>query len=497
VRAFARLPFRVYIPAFRPTAPVHGRGAVQAARVPLSLPLSLFRCTEAAGSRISEKPHGNLKRDNPHGMKILIVGNGGREHALLWKLKKDVPDAELFATRPNPGMASLATGVDLSSDDVSGLASWAEGNGITLTVVGPEIPLAQGIGDVFRKRGLPLFGPSAAAARIESSKAFAKELMSRAGVPTAAHRCFTRLEDAEDHLREHGAPVVVKASGLAAGKGAIVCHTLDEALEAARSMLGESAFGEAGQEIVVEAFMEGEELSIFGITDGRHVVPLLASQDHKRIGEGDTGPNTGGMGAYAPVPAATPEVVDTVQDRIFLPVLDALERAATPFRGVLYAGIMLTADGPHVVEFNCRFGDPETQVVLPLMEAPLLELMLAVARGGSIAGEAPSFATGAALNTVLASAGYPGAYEKGKEVTIPAGLAEDPDVLVFHAGTRQDEGRVVTSGGRVLSVVGLGGDLETAREHSLRGADAIAFEGKTFRRDIGWRAFAGRETAGS
>ena len=315
-------------------------------------------------------------------MKILIVGSGGREHALLWKLKKDVPEAELFATRPNAGMAALATGVDLSAEDVSGLASWAEGNAITLTVVGPEIPLALGIGDVFRKRGLPLFGPSAAAARIESSKAFAKELMSRAGVPTAAHQCFTRLEEADAYLREHGAPVVVKASGLAAGKGAIVCHTLNEALDAARSMLGESAFGEAGQEIVVEAFMEGEELSIFGITDGRHVVPLLASQDHKRIGEGDTGPNTGGMGAYAPVPPATPEIVDAVQDRIFLPILDALERAATPFRGVLYAGIMLTVDGPQVVEFNCRFGDPETQVVLPLMEAPLLELMLAVARGG-------------------------------------------------------------------------------------------------------------------
>ena len=461
------------------------------------LPMPPLECAGAAFEPDFGETHGNLKRDNPHGMKILIVGNGGREHALLWKLKKDVPEAELFATRPNPGMASLATGVDLSAEDVSGLASWAEGNAITLTVVGPEIPLALGIGDVFRKRGLPLFGPSAAAARIESSKAFAKELMSRAGVPTAAHRCFTRLDEAESFLREHGAPVVVKASGLAAGKGAIVCHTLDEALEAARSMLGESAFGEAGQEIVVEAFMEGEELSIFGITDGRHVVPLLASQDHKRVGEGDTGPNTGGMGAYAPVPAATPEVVDIVQDRIFLPVLDALERAATPFRGVLYAGIMLTPDGPQVVEFNCRFGDPETQVVLPLMEAPLLELMLAVARGGSIAGEAPSFASGAALNTVLASAGYPGAYEKGKEVTIPAELAEDPDLLVFHAGTRRDEDRVVTSGGRVLSVVGLGSDLESAREHSLRGAEAIAFEGKTFRRDIGWRVFAERETAGS
>jgi phosphoribosylamine---glycine ligase len=430
-------------------------------------------------------------------MKILMVGNGGREHALLWKLRRDVPDAELFATRPNPGMATLATAVDLSVEDVAGLASWAEGNGITLTVVGPEMPLANGIADVFRKRGLPLFGPSAAAARIESSKAFAKELMARAEVPTATHRCFTRLPDAEAYIGEHGAPVVVKASGLAAGKGAIVCHSEEDALAAAGSMLQEAAFGEAGREIVVESFMEGEELSIFGVTDGRHVVPLLASQDHKQIGEGDSGPNTGGMGAYAPVPAASPELAEIVQDRIFLPVLDALERAATPFRGLLYAGIMLTAEGPRVVEFNCRFGDPETQVVLPLMEAPLLELLLAVARGGSIAGESPAFSSGAALNTVLASGGYPGKYEKGKEVSIPPGLEEDPDLLIFHAGTKQNGDQVVTSGGRVLSVVGLGPDLETARERSLRAADAIAFEGKTLRRDIGWRAFAEREPSSS
>jgi len=421
-------------------------------------------------------------------MKILMVGSGAREHALLWKLKQEMPDAEFFATRPNPGMATLAKGVDLSAQDLSGLASWAEGNAVTLTLVGPEIPLATGIADLFRKRGLPLFGPTAAAARIESSKAFAKDLMARAGVPTAEHRSFTRLADAEEYLESHGAPVVVKASGLAAGKGAIVCSTLPEALEAARSMLGQAVFGEAGREIVIEEFMEGEELSIFGISDGRHVVPLLPSQDHKRIGEGDTGPNTGGMGAYAPVPAATRALADTVKDRIFLPVLDALERAATPFRGVLYAGVMLTAEGPKVVEFNCRFGDPETQVVLPLMDSPLIELMLAVGRGGSIEGEAPRFSSGAALNTVLASEGYPGSYAKGKEIHIPESLENDPNLLVFHAGTRMDGDRVVTAGGRVLSVVGLGSTLEEARAQSLRGAEAVSFEGKTFRRDIGWRA---------
>ncbi len=423
-------------------------------------------------------------------MKILLIGHGGREHALLWKLKQDAPGAEFFATRPNPGMAPLAHPVDLASDDVEGLATWAEGAQINLTIVGPEVPLANGIADIFRKRSLPLFGPTSAAARLESSKAFAKELMQRSGVPTADYRCFTRWEDAEAHIRDHEAPLVVKASGLAAGKGAIVCSTTEEALEAAREMLKEAAFGPAGREIVIEEFMQGEEISMFAVTDGRHVIPLLPSQDHKQIGEGDTGPNTGGMGAYAPVPSLAPELTDRVRDEIYLPILDAMERAATPFRGLLYAGLMLTDSGPRVVEFNCRFGDPETQAVLPLMDSPLLELLVAVARGGSIEGFVPEFRGGAALNTVLASEGYPGHYETGRAITIPDELVQDPDLLIFHAGTAEGEDGPVTSGGRVLSVVGLGADLEEARARSLKGARAIEFEGKTFRSDIGWRAFS-------
>jgi len=441
-------------------------------------------------------------------MKILIVGHGGREHALLWKLRRDAPGASFFATRPNPGMSALATPVDLAPDDLEGLAAWADGEGITLTIVGPEVPLAQGIGDIFRKRGLPLFGPSAAAARIESSKAFAKQLMERAGVPTAAHRTFTKWPEAEAYLKDQGAPIVVKASGLAAGKGAVVCGTEDEALSAAREMLAEAAFGDAGREIVIEEFMEGEEISVFGITDGRHASLLLPSQDHKRVGEGDTGPNTGGMGAYAPVPGVDATMLDEVRERVFLPVLEALESSAAPFRGLLYAGLMLTPEGPRVVEFNARFGDPETQVVLPLMDEPLLELLVAVARGGSIEGVADPVSTGkVALNTVLTSGGYPGSYEKGKEIHIPEGLVTprsmpgnlrpgpdqtgDPDdgLLVFHAGTRRDEaGRTVTAGGRVLSVVGVGADIVEARERSLAAARAIDFEGKSFRQDIGWRA---------
>jgi phosphoribosylamine---glycine ligase len=423
-------------------------------------------------------------------MKILVIGNGGREHALLWKLRRDQPSATFFATRPNPGMARIAAPVDLDPTDGEGLASWAEGENITLTVVGPEVPLAAGVADLLRRRSLPVFGPSAAAARIESSKAFAKELMVRAGVPTADHRTFTRLKEAEAFIRETGGPLVVKASGLAAGKGAIVCTTTKEALEAARDMLEGETFGKAGAEVVVEEFMEGDELSVFGITDGRHVTLMQASQDHKRIGEGDTGPNTGGMGAYTPVPDVDAEQMDDIRDRVFLPVLDALERGATPFRGLLYAGLMRTSSGPRVVEFNCRFGDPETQVVLPVMESSLLELMMGVARGGSIEGEELTWKPGAALNTVLASGGYPGSYETGHAITLPPELDDRDDILVFHAGTSDEDGGLVSSGGRVLSVVGLGADLEEAHRNSLVGADAIEFEGKTFRRDIGWRALS-------
>ncbi len=428
-------------------------------------------------------------------MKILIVGNGGREHALLWKLKKDAPSAEFFVTRPNPGMAPLATAVDLAPDDVEGLASFAQGESMSLTVVGPEIPLARGIADVFSRRSLPVFGPTAAAARIESSKAFAKELMERVGVPTAAHRAFRRWEEAQAHILEQDAPLVVKASGLAAGKGAVVATSRDEALAAAREMLQGEAFGDAGSEIVVEDFMEGEELSVFGITDGRHVTLLIPSQDHKRIGEGDTGPNTGGMGAYAPVPSVDVRLMDQIRDRIFLPVLDAMETSARPFRGLLYAGLMLTASGPKVVEFNCRFGDPETQVVLPLLADSILELLVAVARGGSIAGARVQWNGKAALNTVLASEGYPGSYETGREITMPTtSPVEDEDLLIFHAGTTIADGKLVTAGGRVFSSVGLGTDLGHARKRSLEGAEAIDFQGKVFRRDIGWRAMAGAAT---
>ena len=420
-------------------------------------------------------------------MKILIVGNGGREHALLWKLRQDAPDAEFFVTLGNGGTAGLAEPLPFGPDELQSLAGWAENQGVDLVVVGPEAPLAAGMVDHFGMRGIPVFGPTAKAAEIESSKAFAKGLMARHGIPTAAFHTFRELPAAEAHIRAAGAPVVVKASGLAAGKGAVVCATVGEALAAAREMLGDGVFGEAGSEIVVEEFMQGEELSIFALADGATVLPMLPAQDHKRAGEGETGPNTGGMGAYAPVSLATPELMERITREVLLPTVAAMAAEGRPFRGLLYAGLMLTAEGPKVVEFNCRFGDPETQVVLPLLESSLLEPVLAVARGGSLAGMELRWRPGAAATTVLASGGYPGDYRSGLPLEIPADLGAAPDLLVFHAGTREQDGALLTAGGRVLAVTALAPTVGEAAARSREAAERIAFEGRQFRRDIGWR----------
>jgi len=428
-------------------------------------------------------------------MKILIVGNGGREHALLWKLRRDAPEAEFFLTGGSGGTAAEATSLPMAPDDAASLAAWAEANGAALTVVGPEAPLADGIVDAFERRGQPIFGPTKAAAAIESSKAYAKALLARAGVPTAAHATFTEPAPAEAYIRGHGAPIVVKASGLAAGKGALVCATVAEALAAVRSMLVEGAFGAAGHEVVIEQFLEGEELSVFALSDGEDVLPMLPAQDHKRAGEADTGPNTGGMGAYAPVALGTPELLTRVRDDIFLPTIRAMREDGRPFRGLLYAGLMLTQDGPQVIEFNARFGDPETEVVLPLLASSLLDPMLAIARGGRLGaagadGAALRWRAGSALTTVLASAGYPGPYERGKEITIPRWVQEADDVVVFHMGTRLQDGKLLTAGGRVLAVTALAPTIAAAAARSREAAAAIEFEGKQHRRDIGWREVA-------
>mgnify|MGYP001447821265 CR=1 FL=1 len=419
-------------------------------------------------------------------MRILIVGNGGREHALLWKLRRDAPSTEFFATRPNGGMAPLCQAVALAPGDVEALAGWAAAHRIDLTVVGPEGPLAAGIVDRFQAKGLPVFGPTKAAARIEASKVYAKDLMRGAGVPTAEYRTFSNLEGAEAYVRERGAPIVVKASGLAAGKGAVVCTTESDALAAVRSMLGDLQFGEAGREVVIEEHMEGEELSVFAVTDGERCVMLVPAQDHKRIGDGDSGPNTGGMGAYAPVSLATPELIERARTTVFQPTLAALAADGSPFKGLLYAGLMLTRDGIEVIEFNCRFGDPETQVVLPMLDSSLLDLLATVAEGGSLAGRLVRQRPGAAVTTVVAAGGYPGEYQKGKAIRIPEGL-EANDLLVFHAGTERQGTELVTSGGRVLAVTAVANSFSAAADESRAAAARISFEGAYHRTDIGWR----------
>lgn len=419
-------------------------------------------------------------------MRILIVGTGGREHALLWKLRRDAPAAEFFATQPNGGMEPLCTPVPIAPADIEALSGWAASHHIDLTVVGPEAPLAAGIVDRFEKKGLSVFGPSKDAARIESSKVFSKDLMRTAGVPTAEYRTFSNLEGAKSWVRERGAPIVIKASGLAAGKGVIVCTTEDEAFDALQAMLGDLTFGEAGREVVIEDFLDGEEISVFAVTDGTNAVVLQPSQDYKRVGEGDTGLNTGGMGAYAPVSIATDEVVTECRIRVIEPTLRALAASGAPFRGLLYAGVISTSDGLKVIEFNCRFGDPETQVVLPMMRTSLLELMRTVAEGGALTPGVAAARPGAAVSTIVASGGYPGSYETGKTISIPDDLESD-DCIVFHAGTRNEDGRLVTAGGRVLAVTALAPTFLAAADASEAAAARIEFGGAFHRKDIGWR----------
>jgi phosphoribosylamine--glycine ligase len=422
-------------------------------------------------------------------MRVLIVGGGGREHALAWKLRRDDPTCEIIAAPGNPGIATLGRCVEIGATDLDALVALARGEGVRFTIIGPEAPLEAGIVDRFRAEGLAVFGPTKAAARIETSKRFAKELMLAAGVPTASARTFTEPALAKAEIHRLGAPVVVKASGIAAGKGVIVAMSVEEAEQAVDAMLVDNAFGAAGAEVLVEEFMTGEELSLFAITDGTNALPFIAAQDHKRVGEGDTGPNTGGMGAYAPVAIATPALVQDAVTRVFAPTLKALRDAGCPFTGLLYAGLMLTPQGPKVVEFNCRFGDPETQALLPLMSSSLLAPMQTVATGGSLAGAAPlQWRAAASVTTVVAAGGYPGKVATGDAITLPADTA---DVTVFHAGTKRDAGATLrTAGGRVVAVTAVAATMVEAQRRSAAAAERVAFTGRHFRRDIGWRELA-------
>jgi phosphoribosylamine--glycine ligase len=418
-------------------------------------------------------------------VRILVVGGGGREHAIAWALRREDPDATLYCAPGNPGTEALATNLAISATDIDRLADAADGYGIDLTIVGPETPLALGLADRLRAEGRAVFGPGRAAAQIEASKAFSKDIMARAGVPTAASRTLTDLAEALRYVDAHPEPLVVKASGLAAGKGAIVCATRAEARAAVQAMLGEGKFGAAGKIVVIEEFMPGEELSVLAITNGDGIVLLPAAQDHKRLGEGDTGPNTGGMGAYSPVAIGTPALLERVTLEVLEPTLAELARQGAPYNGVLYAGIMVGPDGaPRVVEFNCRLGDPETQVILPLIEGGFTECVWRVAKG-----EAPSALTltrAHAVTTVLAAKGYPEQPEKGAAIEIPRSLPAG--VTVFHAGTSRDAGGTLrASGGRVLNVTAVAPSFPVAQAASREASAMIRFEGKVYRRDIGWR----------
>jgi phosphoribosylamine--glycine ligase len=422
-------------------------------------------------------------------MKILLLGSGGREHALADALSRENTPVELIAAPGNPGIAELARLVSINANDPHEVAALAEAEQVELVVVGPEAPLAAGVVDYLQQRGIPAFGPTMGAATVETSKADTKALMMAAGIPTAHAETHRVAREAKEAVRSRfGAPVVIKASGLAAGKGVIVCMTEAEAFDAIDRILDDRVFGEAGAECLVESFMTGEELSLFAIADGTDVLPMIGAQDHKRLLDGDEGPNTGGMGAYTPVSLSTPSLVDEVTERVFLPTLHALRKRGTPFSGLLYAGLMLTPDGPKVVEFNCRFGDPETQAILPMLTSSLLDPMLAVARGGRIGNMAPfTWRSGASVTTVVASGGYPDSPKTGFPIHVPS---FGDDVRVFHAGTKRGGSELITSGGRVFAVTALADTFAAAQRASRDAAARIEFEGAVYRRDIGWREAA-------
>lgn len=422
-------------------------------------------------------------------MRILLIGGGGREHALAWKLAQSDKVEKIFAAPGNPGIAMLkkCSCIDLKLDDLEKVADYAEEESIDLTVVGPEATLVAGIADVFKRRGLPVFGPSKAAAQLEGSKAFSKELMAKYNIPTAFFKICEDMETAKAYVKEKGAPIVVKADGLAAGKGVVVAMTEAEALDAIEEMMGDHKFGNAGARVVLEEYMEGEEASLLAFTDGKTVVPMLAAQDHKRIFDNDKGPNTGGMGTYAPAPVMTDILRLKATERILKPVVAAMAKEGTPYQGCLYAGLMIKDDVIKVVEFNCRFGDPETQVVLPLLESDLAEIMLACATGTLDQADV-AWSDKAAVCVVMASGGYPESYETGKAILGLTEAGAQENTVVFHAGTKKAGNDIVTAGGRVLGVTAVDDNIRAARDRAYAAVENIKFDGAFYRKDIAWRA---------
>ena len=424
-------------------------------------------------------------------MKILVVGSGGREHALAWKIKQSskfkVQSSKIYCSPGNAGIAHIAECVDLKVEDIQGLLSFAKKEGIDLTVVGPEVSLTLGIVDEFEKAGLRIFGASKAAAEIEGSKAFSKALMKKYNIPTAEYEVFTDKEKAISYVREKGAPIVVKASGLAAGKGVVVAATVDEAIDAVNMIMGDKAFGAAGDEVVIEEFLEGEEVSLLAFTDGKSVLPMPSAQDHKRAYDNDEGPNTGGMGVYSPAPVLTEELRERVMKEIMIPTVMGMAAEGRPYKGVLYAGLMMTRKGPKALEFNARFGDPETQPLMMRMKSDLVEVMEAVI-DGRLSDIRIEWDERASVCVVMAAGGYPGDYKKGDEIKGLDDAAKMDDVMVFHAGTALKDGKVVTNGGRVLGVTALGNGIKEAIERAYEAVSKINWNGVHYRKDIGRRA---------
>ena len=421
-------------------------------------------------------------------MKLMVIGGGGREHAIIKKLKENPAVTEIYALPGNGGIAADATCVDIGAKDIPAQVEFAKANGIDYAVVAPDDPLALGAVDALTSAGIPCFGPDAKAAVIESSKAFSKDLMKKYGIPTAAYATFTDTRSAEEYLDGCKAPIVVKADGLALGKGVIIAQTIEEAKGAVRSMMEDKVFGASGDKIVIEEFLTGPEVSVLSFTDGETLVPMVSSMDHKRSGDGDTGLNTGGMGTIAPNPYYTEEVAARCMEEIFLPTIRAMKAEGRPFKGCLYFGLMLTAEGPKVIEYNCRFGDPETQVVLPLLESDLLTVMRSTTNG-TLAETEVKFSDGAACCVVLASKGYPTAYEKGFPITMTAEAATH----TYVAGAARKDGRLVTNGGRVLGVTATAATLPAAIQEAYRLAEGVTFENAYCRRDIGQKALAALE----
>lgn len=421
-------------------------------------------------------------------MKILVVGGGGREHAMVWKLAQSPRKPTLYSAPGNAGIASLATCVPIKADDIVALKDFVLQEQIDLTVVGPEAPLALGIVDEFRKARLRIFGPTRNAARVEASKIFSKDIMAQAKIRTARAKSFEKAAEAMAYIEQHEIPVVIKADGLAQGKGVIIATTREQAKRAIQDCMEKAVFGPAGKQVLIEQFLEGEELTIMAFTDGKTIVPMPPAQDHKRVGDGDTGLNTGGMGAYCPAPLGTTALKDQVLHEVLQPMVDAMARVGSPFQGVLYAGLMVVKGTPYVLEFNARMGDPETQVVLPLLKTDLLDVIEAVV-DHRLEQLPVEWHREAAVCVVMTSRGYPGAYQEGMVITgLPTTDAASSSSIVFHAGTARRDRDVVTAGGRVLGVLGLGTTLSDAQREVYRVVDGISFEGRHFRTDIAYRA---------